>query len=100
MLKSFLNVRYLKISDEIWVSNVLQLLLTTRQSTSALAAARTHQRYRLRQAVAASDARHGRWTNGARLDAARGAAVPRAAVAAASGGVSAQGGGKRHGEAA
>jgi hypothetical protein len=46
------------------------------------------QRRQARQALAAPDARHGGWTDGSRLDAARDVALPRAAMAAASGGVS------------
>jgi hypothetical protein len=56
---------------------------------------RTDQRHGLGQALAAADARHGRWTGGSRLDVAGGALVPRAALAPASGGGSKQRGWKQ-----
>ena len=64
------------------------------------APARAHQRQRFGQAVAALYASHGGGADRPCLDPPGGAPVPRAAVAPASGGVSKQGGGKRHGEAA
>src|SRR5262245_63941134 len=82
------------------VPDIPQLLLATWQLTPALAAAPAPQWPWLRQALAITDAGHGRRTNGSRLDAARGAALSRAAVASARGGMSTQGGGKRPGEAA
>src|SRR5438552_4925228 len=82
------------------VSHVLQFLPAACQLAPAAPGTRADQWQRLGQAVAAADAGHGRWTDGSRLDAARGAPVPRAAVAAASGGMSRQGGGKRHGKVA
>ena len=67
---------------------LLQFLPASCQLTPALAAARPDQRHGLSHAVAALYAGDGGWVDRSCLDAARGAAVPRAAVAAASGGVS------------
>jgi hypothetical protein len=64
------------------------------------ATAPADQRDRLRQTVAALYTGHGGGIDGSRLDVARGAAVSRAAVAAASRGVSKPGGGKWHDEVA
>ena len=77
-----------------------QLLLTSRQSTPALATAAADQRDGLRQTVAALYAGHGGGIDGPCLDAARGVAVSRAAVAAASRGVSEPSGGKQAEEGA
>lgn len=74
------------------VSCVLSLLCATRLLTPAGTAVCTHPWPRLGHAVAAPDARQGRGPAGARLDAARGAAVPRAPVAAARAGVRTPGG--------
>src|SRR5215831_156 len=76
------------------VSLLRQFLLAPRELTSAVAPTGAHQRHGLRQAVAALYASDGGGTDGSRLDAARGAALSRAAVATASRGVSKSGGGK------
>jgi hypothetical protein len=76
----------LEVYHEIWGS--LQFLFAPCQLTSAVTPTRTDQGQRLSQTLAAADARPGRWTDGPRLDAARGAALPRAALAAARGSVS------------
>src|SRR5712691_11133446 len=62
-------------------------LLAACQPPSALAAARAHPRQRLGQALAAADTRDGRGADRPCVDPARSAALPRAAVAAASRGV-------------
>src|SRR5262249_29826600 len=81
-------------------SHALQILPPTCQLSPTIAAHAAHQWPWLRQALAITDAGHGRGTDGSRLDAARGAGLSRAAVAPASGGMSTQGGGKQPGEAA
>src|SRR4029453_9753080 len=70
------------------VSHVLQLLPPACQFAPTVAAAPAHQWPWLRQALAVTDTGHGRWTDGSRLDTARGAVLPCAAVAPARGGVS------------
>jgi len=80
--------------------DVLQLLLTSRQSPPSTAAARANQGDRLGHAVAALYASDGRGPDRSRLDVERGAAVSRTAVATASGGVSTQGRGKWQDEVA
>src|SRR5689334_18454982 len=69
------------------VPNVRQFLPAACLFTPALAVACTDQQQGFGHAVAAANARHGRWTDGSRLDAARSAALPRAAVATTSAGV-------------
>jgi hypothetical protein len=64
----------------------------------AVAAAPADQRERLSQAVAAVYASDGGWADGSGVDPTGGAPVPRTTVATASGGVSKQGDGKRHGK--
>src|SRR5207248_2701314 len=66
----------------------LQFLLASRQSTPSAAATRTDQRHRHSQTLAAADPRHGGRIDRARVDLERSAAVSRAAMAAAAGGVS------------
>src|SRR5439155_3065281 len=66
---------------------LLQFLLAPRELTPAPAAARAYPRRRLGQAVAAPDTSHGRRADRPCVDPARGAALPRAAVATASAGV-------------
>src|SRR5207245_2261737 len=80
------------------VPGVLQLLLASRWLTPDFTTARADPRHGLSQAGAAPNAGNGGWADRSRVDAARGAAVPRAAVAPASRGVSKQGGGKQDGE--
>src|SRR5712671_7092365 len=70
-----------------WLSRLPQFLLAPYLLAPALAAACADQGDGLGQAVAISYARDGRWSDGSRLDAARGAAVPRAAVATTNAGV-------------
>src|SRR6266568_5576370 len=70
------------------VSHVLQPLPPACQRTPTVATAHAHQWPWLRQALAVTDAGHGRWPDGSRLDAARGAVLPCAAVAPARRGVS------------
>src|SRR6266581_2450904 len=70
------------------VPELSQLCAVPCQHTPAVVGSRADLWQRLRQAVAPLHTRHGCWTDGSRLDAAGGAAVPRAAVGAASGGVS------------
>ena len=64
-----------------------QFLLASYQLTRAVATASADPWDGLRQAVAALHASDGGGTDGSRLDAARGAALPRAAVATTSAGV-------------
>src|SRR6516165_659898 len=65
-----------------------RLLLAACQPPSALAPVRADPRQRLHQTLAAPDTSHGGGIDRPCLDATRGAPVPRAAVAAASRGVS------------
>src|SRR5712691_5470885 len=67
---------------------ILQSLFASYLLAPALAAARADLRQRFGQAVATLHAGHGRGPDRSRLDATRGVALPRAAVAAACGGVS------------
>src|SRR5262249_26310644 len=67
---------------------LLQFLLAPRECTPAPTTARAHTRPGVGQAVAAVHARHGRGTDRSRLAGARGAAVSRAGMAPASGGMS------------
>jgi hypothetical protein len=76
----------------------IDFLLTEHRDTKAAAPA--DQRERLSQAVAAVYASDGGRADGSGVDPTGGAPVPRATVATASGGVSKQGGGKRHGKGA
>jgi hypothetical protein len=82
------EAQYIIIGINSIVSGVLQFLFAPCQLTSAVAPTRTDQGQRLSQTLAAADARHGRGTDGPRLDAARGAALPCATLAAARGSVS------------
>jgi len=82
------------------VPRLRQLLLAACQLTSAPAPVPAHQRHGLREAMAALDARDGGGADGSGVDPTGGVALARAAVAAASRGVSQQGGGKRHGKVA
>src|SRR6266849_262502 len=65
-----------------------RLLLTAYLLTPAVAPTRSDKRHRHRQTLAAADTRDGGGADRSRVDLERGTAVPRAAVAAASGGVS------------
>jgi hypothetical protein len=69
---------------------LLQFLLAPHEFTPAPAPAPAHQRDRLGQAMAALYAGHGGGADRSCLDAARGAALPCAAVATTRGGVSTQ----------
>ena len=70
------------------------------RATRALATALTAQRDGLSHAMAAADPSAGRGADGAGVDPPGGVALSGAAVAAASGGVSTQGDGQRHGKVA
>jgi hypothetical protein len=75
-------------------------LLAPCQSTPAIAPALTDQRDGLSHALATADTSDGRGADGAGVDPPRGVALSGAAMAAASGGVSTQGDGQRHGKVA
>jgi hypothetical protein len=94
------RVRQVQAAAARALPHVLQFLFAPYQFTPAVTAAPADQRARLSQAVAAVDARDGGGADGSGVDPPGGAPVPRATVATASGGVSKQGGGKRHGKGA
>src|SRR2546425_8217800 len=70
------------------LKDLLHILFTTCQCTPAVAPTRSDKRHRHRQTLAAADTRDGGGADRSRVDLERGTAVPRAAMAAASGGVS------------
>src|SRR5262244_2941450 len=89
---------YSNLAEELLL--LLQFLFAPCERTPARAPARADPRQRFGQAVGALYTRDGGGTHRPCLDPPGGAPVPRAAVAPASRGMSTQGGGKRHGEAA